>query len=461
MLMPSMMECLMNNNNLPTQPHMIGQTLNIQNVNNAASINANPALSIHLSGLQNVNAAAVAAAAASGHLAPVAFGFPEIGEGLSLEGLGWDEQYDWGEDAKDSWEDLSSSTQWEESKFRNGPHPENVKFRNQLAQHPTTFQTLQSMQQQQQALQESPSIQPHMMSITNDNFINLDAVDSYISNGSGSSSDEDDEFTNSTINVNNLNISNPMVDNSNVVNITNDLNKYAWEDACGDNIDFHHVDTNKLINEINNELNQMNTQSQTESQDSSSNDSIDDTTKESMSRVILTRDTLERWIHDPLFNRLIRGFYVRVGVQENSSSGAPVIININNCGDNTLNHHSYATKIGKIVEGRDYSFEPYRIHNDNSASTTTKGIILQFCNNTIQVPVPLSSVLNEQLSEAEMEQYAKEISSNPVINTPTSEISEKLKIADVLNSKYPSTVRPVHIHQHQQQQQQPYSVQSH
>lgn len=393
------------------------------------------------------------------------FGFPsELGsENLVWEGgLGatWDYS-DWsGSDLvlsanKESWDELKSGSQWEESKLAdllNGEFGSN-------------------------------------------SGLDLETVDSYISSGSGSSSDEEDDLRNQLLNSQpTMTVNSIVIDsndyNSHQINDSNGnmtimgasggISNIAWEkngDAprgfSSQNLDHQAITGTGMVVSTAGQLSCGLNQHAPMNKENDSPNAIDlDTLKNLIPQVVLSRDALERWARDPYFNRLISGFYIRVPVQERN----PVIVVTNlhhNNGDATTNLSAPTTsRFGIIVEGKDFCFDPYRINtgdiygSEGPGITTTKGLVIQLVgSSTPTVIVPISSVLNSRLSDCEVEQWMKEIiaggftgiaginGTNPLVigKLPKiQEIQEKAKIVEALNNKYPPL-----LWRHLQQQQQP------
>jgi len=129
---------------------------------------------------------------------------------------------------------------------------------------------------------------------------------------------------------------------------------------------------------------------------------------DTLSRIILTSETLENWLPDPYFNSMVRGFYARCKV--GNTDGLPVY------------------RIGQIMEAKDFCFDSYRLAGKES----TKGLLMQFGSH--QTLVPLTSVLSTPPSDKELEDWRMEMERTGIYLTEE-EIHTKLEIFQILNSK--------------------------
>jgi hypothetical protein len=132
--------------------------------------------------------------------------------------------------------------------------------------------------------------------------------------------------------------------------------------------------------------------------------------REMLFRILISRDTLERWVYDPYFNKLLRGFYVRVRIGENN--GVPI------------------HRIGSVLEGRDSCYEVYRL----GRAETTKGFVVSFGSYGQHI-ISLASVSNKPPSDEEYEEWKREMEkSNATITLQ--EVQDKADIIQVLNMKH-------------------------
>jgi len=127
-------------------------------------------------------------------------------------------------------------------------------------------------------------------------------------------------------------------------------------------------------------------------------------------KILLTRDTLERWIYDDYFNKSLRGFYVRVRIAE--MNGVPIF------------------KIGCIVEARDHCFETYIV----GQKETQKGLIVHF-GSYGQHLVSINSPSNDPPNDQECEEWIDDAEKNHITIT-SREVEEKIRVASMLNANH-------------------------
>jgi len=130
-----------------------------------------------------------------------------------------------------------------------------------------------------------------------------------------------------------------------------------------------------------------------------------------LSKILLTRDTLERWLTEPYFNRLVKGCFVRVKIGE--CMGTPV------------------HRIAHIDEVFDTCYYTYNL----SRGQTSKGLALQVGGSSKKT-FPLLAISNQSPTDEEIAAWHEEMekSWNPL---DPLEVQQKEEIVRVLHLKYP------------------------
>jgi len=147
-------------------------------------------------------------------------------------------------------------------------------------------------------------------------------------------------------------------------------------------------------------------------------------------RILLTRNNLERWHCDPVFNGILQGFFVRVrlGGSKNEKS----------------EHY-----VARIIEGRDFCYEMYKV----GRIETTKGLLIHLVDvgnsspngtkdTTSSIPViqqqhivPLEAVSNKYPQDSELE-LCRRILESSNFTLSMEEVKEKMDLFELMNSKY-------------------------
>jgi len=126
-------------------------------------------------------------------------------------------------------------------------------------------------------------------------------------------------------------------------------------------------------------------------------------------KILITRDTLERWTYDEFFNKSLRGFYVRVRIAE-----------VNGI---------FLHRLGCIVEARDNCFEP----GLSGPHDLGKGLVVHF-GSSGQHMISIAAVSNTPPNERECEDWVTDAQKNNISIMPQ-EVQEKLATAAYLDSK--------------------------
>lgn len=130
-------------------------------------------------------------------------------------------------------------------------------------------------------------------------------------------------------------------------------------------------------------------------------------------RMLLTRDTLERWISDPFFNKVVQGFYVRVRIGEYM--------------------HTSVYRLAKIDEIQERAFYSYPLGKE----MTTKGVILQVGASSKKT-FSLMSISNKPPTEVDLQHWEEEM-----LRTKSSvteqEVREREEVMRDMTIKYPPT----------------------
>jgi len=130
-------------------------------------------------------------------------------------------------------------------------------------------------------------------------------------------------------------------------------------------------------------------------------------------KILLTREMLERWLHEPYFNRLMQGCFVRVKIGEYKES--PVY------------------RIAHIEEVQDGCFFSYTLTKEQ----TTKGLALQIGASSRKI-FPIAAISNSPPTESDKRSWQEEMEKSNICLDPT-EVQQKQEIVRVLHIKYPLT----------------------
>jgi len=147
-----------------------------------------------------------------------------------------------------------------------------------------------------------------------------------------------------------------------------------------------------------------------------------DPLKTMLLRMLLSRDTIGRWLEDPYFDRLVRGCYVRALVGSSlrsSGNGIPTPV----------------YRIARIAEVQNNCYPIYNLEPHNIQSTR-KGIMLQVGNSLRMVS--LQSISNRLPTEQEYLEWREDADKMSGGHGLTlEEVKEKLEIIQLLDLKYP------------------------
>jgi len=141
----------------------------------------------------------------------------------------------------------------------------------------------------------------------------------------------------------------------------------------------------------------------------------EDHTRFLLSKILLTRDMIERWLSEPYFNRLVKGCYVRVRVGEFMES--PVY------------------RIAYIEDVLETYFTPYVVLNQQ----TTTGLSLQIGN--AKRVFPILAISNKPITESDFRMWMDEMDRCGAKLNPI-DVQEKEDILRMMHSKYPQLERP-------------------
>lgn len=131
----------------------------------------------------------------------------------------------------------------------------------------------------------------------------------------------------------------------------------------------------------------------------------------SLFKILLTRDMVERWLTEPYFNRLVKGCLVRVQVGE--YMGSPIY------------------KIAHIEDVFDTCYHPYNL---SRGGQTTKGLSLHVA--ASKRIFPILSISNHLPTEQDFRNWQEEMERSGIILDPL-ELQQKEEIIRVLHLKYP------------------------
>jgi hypothetical protein len=134
--------------------------------------------------------------------------------------------------------------------------------------------------------------------------------------------------------------------------------------------------------------------------------------RDSLPKILLTRDMVERWLTEPYFNRLIKGCLVRVQIGE--YMGSPL------------------HRIAHIDDVFDNCYYPYGLPKGGQ---TTKGLSLQVAASNKKT-FPILSISNHPPTEQDFRNWQEEMERSGVILDPL-ELQQKEEIVRVLHIKYP------------------------
>jgi hypothetical protein len=140
-----------------------------------------------------------------------------------------------------------------------------------------------------------------------------------------------------------------------------------------------------------------------------------------ISNIVLTRETLERWISEPHFNKLLQGYYVRVRIGEIAAQAAPgtepaTVVPV--------------FRIAQIAQVQDGCFVPYRLQHDE----TTKGLVLQVGGSSRRV-FGLLSVSNQLPTSREFERWEEEMLRSKTA-LPLEEVKERLELLYAMHLRH-------------------------
>jgi len=132
---------------------------------------------------------------------------------------------------------------------------------------------------------------------------------------------------------------------------------------------------------------------------------------DSLPKILLTRDMIERWLSEPYFNRLVKGCLVRVQIGE--YMGSPV------------------HRIANIEEVVDTCYFPYPL---SRGGQTTKGLSLQF-GPMHKKTFPLLAISSHPPTDQDYRTWHEEMERSGLILDPL-ELQQKEEIVRVLHIKY-------------------------
>lgn len=135
---------------------------------------------------------------------------------------------------------------------------------------------------------------------------------------------------------------------------------------------------------------------------------VDDTPVSRLLKILITQEQIERWMFEEHFNKLMRGFYVRVRIAQVNDQPAH--------------------RLGCIVEGKDNVFPGSVDLMDNG-----KGLVVHFGSSGQHV-IPVSAVSNYPPTETECIEWLRDAERNN-ISIMSSEVIEKMEVAGILNGK--------------------------
>jgi len=164
--------------------------------------------------------------------------------------------------------------------------------------------------------------------------------------------------------------------------------------------------------------------SSTESSPAQGSSLESDPLKAMLWQLLLTRDAVGRWLEDPYFDRLVKGCFVRAVVGStirSSSNGVP----------------SPVYRIARIVEVQNNCYPSYTLEPHHNLHPTRKGVMLQF-GSTVRM-VSLQAISNKAPSDQEYREWREEAEkTNEKIGLSMEEVQEKLEIFQLLDMKYPN-----------------------
>jgi len=132
---------------------------------------------------------------------------------------------------------------------------------------------------------------------------------------------------------------------------------------------------------------------------------------QALPKILLTREMLERWLHEPYFNRLVQGCFVRVKLGEYKDT--PVY------------------RIAHIEEVQDNCFFSYTL----SKEQTTKGLALQVGASSRKV-FAIAAISNSPPTDSDLRTLQEEMEKSNICLDPA-EVQQKEEIVRVLHIKYP------------------------
>jgi len=158
-----------------------------------------------------------------------------------------------------------------------------------------------------------------------------------------------------------------------------------------------------------------------------------DPLKTMLLRMLLSRETVGRWLDDPYFDRLVRGCYVRALVGSSSR-----------CSDNGIPAPVY--RIARIAEVQNNCYPSYTLEPHHNLHPTRKGIMLQM-GNTLRM-VSLQAISNKLPTEQEYIEWREDAEKmNGGHGLTVEEVKSKLEIFQLLDMKYPHSSNVVKIEQ--------------
>jgi hypothetical protein len=175
-------------------------------------------------------------------------------------------------------------------------------------------------------------------------------------------------------------------------------------------------------------------------QDSLLDDTKDglDAIKPMLYQLLLTRDTVGRWLEDPFFDRLVRGCFVRALVGSTLRSNSPGNSSPSAASNsNPGGMHTPVYRIARIVEVQNNCYPSYSLEPHHNLHPTRKGIMLQM-GNTLRM-VSLQAISNKLPSEQEYYEWREETEkTHGTAALSVEEVQEKSEIFRLLDMKYPS-----------------------
>jgi len=130
-----------------------------------------------------------------------------------------------------------------------------------------------------------------------------------------------------------------------------------------------------------------------------------------LSKILVTREMLERWLSEPYFNRLVKGCFVRVRIGE--FDDAPIY------------------RLAHVDEAIDDYFTTYTLEREQ----TTKGLTLQV-GSSAKKTFPIMAISNRLPVDSDFKNWLEEMEKSGLSLNPQ-DVQEREEILRVLHLKYP------------------------